>query len=363
MDLSLARAPDGAPLSDGIAHPAVAADRSTEESLALLFSGHSLNRQQMQRLIDDLVEGQLSEPLTAAMLVSLRLRGETEEEMIGAALSLRAATSTFPRPEYLFADTCGTGGDNSASINVSTAVAFVCAAAGLPVAKHGNRSFTSRCGSADVLEALGARLDIKPDRSRAMLDDLGFCFLFAPNYHPGLRHTGPARRAIKVRTLMNALGPCLNPARPSVQLLGVADASLLAKVASVLVALGVERALVVHGAGLDEIALHDTTPALRVVDGSIEPMTLSPLEADIPSFPASELRGGDADENARRLRAVLSGRGREADTYAVAINAGALLMTAGLAPNLAAGVARARVAMHSGAPGEILSAYVEASRA
>ncbi|MGE0597459.1 MAG: anthranilate phosphoribosyltransferase [Hyphomonadaceae bacterium] len=363
MDLALARAHDAATPDNDISNAGVTADRGTEECLALLFSGQQLNRQQMHGLIDDLVEGQLSEPLTAAMLVSLRLRGETEEEMIGAALSLRRAASSFPRPDYLFADTCGTGGDNSASINVSTAVAFVCASAGLPVAKHGNRSFTSRCGSADVLEAFGARLDIGPDRSRAILDEIGFCFLFAPAYHPGLRHAGPARRAIKVRTLMNALGPCLNPARPSVQLLGVAEPSLLRKVANVLVALGVERALVVHGAGLDEIALHDETQAIRIVDGAIEPITLSPRDAGIPCFPASALRGGDASENARRLQDVLSGRGRAADTHAVAINAGALLMTAGLTPDLAAGVARARAELESGAPGEILSAYVEASRA
>src|SRR3546814_9574888 len=190
------------------------------------------------------------------MLVALRLKGETTDELIGAARALRAFDAPLERPDYPFADTCGTGGDGSGAINVATAVAFVAAAAGLPVAKHGNRSVTSRCGSADVLEQLGAKLDVPAEVSRKALDETGVCFLFAPRYHPGLRHAGPVRRALKVRTIMNVLGPCVNPAEPGVQLLGVADPRLLEPVARTLAALGVERALVVHGAGLDEIALH-----------------------------------------------------------------------------------------------------------
>src|SRR5439155_4796138 len=182
--------------------------------------------------------------------------GETSEELIGAAAALRRAAQPFPSPDYLFADSCGTGGDFSGSINVSTAAGIVAAACGLPVVKHGNRSFTSQCGSADVLEALGAKLDVSAERSRAILDQTGFCFLLAPLYHPGIAHAGPVRRALKVRTIMNLLGPCLNPARPQVQLLGVPDPSLLRPIAETLDALGVERALVVHGSGLDEIALH-----------------------------------------------------------------------------------------------------------
>ena len=148
------------------------------------------------------------------MLIALKLKGETTDELIGAARALRAADAPFERPDYLFADSCGTGGDGSGTINLSTAVAFVAAAAGLPVAKHGNRSVTSRCGSADVLEHLGVKLDLPAATSRRALDEAGICFLYAPAYHPGLKHAGPVRRALKVRTIMNVLGPCVNPAEP-----------------------------------------------------------------------------------------------------------------------------------------------------
>src|SRR5205085_9772883 len=185
----------------------------------------------------------------------------------GAARARRAADRDFDRPYYLFADSRGTGGDGSGTINRSTAVAFVTAAAGLPVAKHGNRSVTSRCGSSDVLEHLGVKLDVSPEVSRRALDETGLCFLYSPAYHPGLKHAGPVRRALKVRTIMNILGPCVNPAEPGVQLLGVAEPRLLGPVAAVLDALGVQRALVVHGGGLDEIALHEATEAVRLTDG------------------------------------------------------------------------------------------------
>src|SRR5690349_7519935 len=214
------------------------------ESLNRLYSGLDLSRAEAETLFSALVAGELDEPTIAAMLIALRFTGEKSEALIGAARALRAADADFERPDYLFADSCGTGGDGSGSINVSTAVAFVSAAAGLPIAKHGNRSFSSRCGSADVLEQLGVKLDLTPSQSRQILDETGICFLFAPLYHPGLRHAGPVRRALKVRTIMNVLGPCLNPAEPPVQLLGVARPELLEPVAATLSALGVETALV-----------------------------------------------------------------------------------------------------------------------
>ena len=231
--------------------------------LARLCGGDSLTAGQSELLFQALVAGELGEAEIAALLIALKVKGETGDELIGAARALRAAALPFDRPDYLFADSCGTGGDGSRTINLSTAVAFVAAAAGLPIAKHGNRSVTSKCGSADVLEQLGVRLDVSPETSRRALDQAGICFLFAPQYHPGLRHAGPVRRALKVRTVMNMLGPCVNPARPAVQLLGVADPALLEPVATTLAGLGVERALVVHGAGLDEVALHGETEAIR----------------------------------------------------------------------------------------------------
>ena len=332
-----------------------------EAALARLYSGESLAESEAEALFAEIVAGRLPEPAIAAMLVALRLKGETAGELTGAARALRAADADFPRPDYLFADSCGTGGDGSASINVSTAVAFAAAAAGLPVAKHGNRSVTSRCGSADVLEQLGAKLDVSAEVSRKALDETGICFLFAPLYHPGLRHAGPVRRMLKVRTIMNMVGPCVNPAEPRVQLLGVADPALLAPVAKTLAALGVERALVVHGSGLDEIALHGETQAVRVRDGMLERETIRPEDAGLERRPVQVLRGGGPEENAERLKALLMGYGLAAETEVVALNTGALLLTAGLAPDLREGVAMALQALASGEAFRRLKLFIEAT--
>jgi anthranilate phosphoribosyltransferase len=298
----------------------------------------------------------------AAAFVALRVKGETSSELIGAADALRSAARAFPSPAYLFADSCGTGGDFSGSINVSTAAGLVASACGLPVVKHGNRSFTSRCGSADVVEALGARLDLTAMESREILDQAGFCFLLAPLYHPGVAHAGPVRRALKVRTIMNLLGPCLNPARPGVQLLGVADPMLLRPIAETLCALGVERALVVHGSGLDEVALHGFTQAISLECGRLEELEITPEQAGLDRMPLRRIRGGSPAENARRLAALLAGRGGEADTAIVGLNAGALLMTAGRAATLREGVDMAMDALRSGAANAVLTHFVEATR-
>jgi anthranilate phosphoribosyltransferase len=335
---------------------------SVEDCLVRLYSGESLNSAEAECLFGALVAGELSEPAIAAMLIALRFTGEGKETLIGAARALRRADKYFPRPDYLFADTCGTGGDGSGSINVSTAVAFVAAAAGLPIVKHGNRSFSSRCGSADVLERLGAKIDLSPERSREILDETGFCFLFAPAYHPGLAHAGPVRRALKVRTIMNVLGPCLNPAEPPVQLLGVARPELIEAVASTLAALGVETALVVHGSGLDEVALHGPTQAARLSHGRIERVTLTPEQGGFERLPVSAIEGGDAEENGARLAALLTGQGEAAERRIVALNAGALLMTAGLADSLKAGVEQAEAALAGGEAGRLMERFIEASR-
>ncbi|MEA3053304.1 MAG: anthranilate phosphoribosyltransferase [Sphingomonadales bacterium] len=335
---------------------------AAEAALGRLYCGESLAEAEAEALFGELVAGGLAEPAIAAMLIALRLKGETADELTGAARALRAADSDFPRPDYLFADSCGTGGDGSASINVSTAVAFAAAAAGLPVAKHGNRSVTSRCGSADVLEHLGAKIEASAEVSRRALDETGICFLFAPLYHPGLRHAGPVRRMLKVRTIMNMVGPCVNPAEPDVQLLGVADPALLRPVARTLAALGVARALVVHGSGLDEIALHGETQAVRVLDGAFEELMIRPEDAGFGRRPVQVLRGGGSEENAERLKALLMGYGLDAETEVVALNTGALLMTAGLAGDLREGAAMALDALRSGDACRRLLLFVEATR-
>ena len=342
--------------------PARAEESPAELTVARLLEGEGLNRDGARTLFQHIVEGRLPEPLMAAAFVALRLKGETAEELTGAALALRAAARSFPSPTSLFADSCGTGGDYSGSINVSTAAGLVAAACGLPVVKHGNRSFTSKCGSADVLEALGARLDLSPLESRDILDRTGFCFLLAPLYHPGIAHAGPVRRALKVRTIMNLLGPCLNPAGPRVQLLGVADPKMLRPIAQTLQALGVERALVVHGSGLDEIALHGFSQAVRVDGDELEELEITPELAGLRRRPLESIAGGSPPENAGLLLGLLEGSGREADRDVVALNSGALLATAGLAPTLRDGAQMALEAMHSGAALGVLNGFVEASR-
>ena len=344
------------------AAPAPAADSAAEDAIMRLLEGEDLDRDSSRELFARVVEGSLSEPLMAAAFVALRVKGETAEELIGAAEALRAAASPFPAPSSLFADSCGTGGDFSGSINVSTAAGIVAAACGLPVVKHGNRSFTSKCGSADVLEALGARLDLSPLESREILDQTGFCFLLAPKYHPGIAHAGPVRRALKVRTIMNLLGPCLNPAHPKVQLLGVADPKLLRPIAETLCALEVERAFVVHGSGLDEVALHGFTRAISLRNGKLKEMEITPEQAGFDRMPVHEIAGGAPDENAQRLRDVVSGIGGRADIAVVALNAGALLMAAGKVADLREGVGFAMEAMRSRRARHVLDSFVEASR-
>ncbi len=349
-------------LSRTASAPIAATPAAVEVTIARLLDRQELDRAEARALFTEIVEGRLAEPMMAAAFVALRFKGETSEELTGAALALQAAARPFPSPDYLFADSCGAGGDCSGSINVSTAAGIAAAACGLPVVKHGNRSFTSKCGSADVLEALGAKLDVSPPASRQILDETGFCFLLAPAYHPGIAHAGPVRRALRVRTVMNLLGPCLNPARPKVQLLGVPDPELLVPIAETLRSLGVERALVVHGSGLDEIAVHAFTQAVRLADGELETLEITPEQAGLKRYSRDAIAGGEPGENAGLLVDILGGRGSDAQRAVVAINAGALLETAGLASDLRDGVEQVFDAISSGRARQLLDDFVEASR-
>ena len=329
--------------------------------LPKLLSGEDLPIDDSEHLFERLVLGRLEPAEIAGMLIALRMKGETADEMIGAARALSAAAVPFDRPNYQFADCCGTGGDGSGLINVSTAAAFVVAAAGLPVAKHGNRSVSSRCGSADVLEALGAKIESPAEQARATLDETGFCFLFAPAYHPGMKHAAPVRRQLSVRTVMNLLGPCINPARPPVQLLGVADPKMLRRIAQTLEAVGVHEALVVHGSGLDEVALHGETRAIRLSKGELTEFEITPEDAGLERAPLKVVTGGDATENAERLRKLLDGEGAQAEQDIVILNAAALLFTAGKAETLEDAADVARDALLSGKSGQVLDRYIEAS--
>ena len=338
------------------------ADVPVPNPLPKLLSGEDLSSDESQHLFERLVLGRLEPAEIAAMLIALRMKGETADEMIGAARALSGAAQPFERPDYLYADCCGTGGDGSGLINVSTATAFVAAAAGLPIAKHGNRSVSSRCGSADVLEALGAKIELSPQAARAVLDETGFCFLFAPAYHPGMKHAALARRQLSVRTIMNLLGPCINPARPPVQLLGVADPRMLRRIAETLDAMGVEQALVVHGSGLDEVALHGETLAVRLSHGEISQFVIRPEDAGIERAPLNVVTGGDPAENAARLRNLLEGRGSTAESDITILNSAALLHTAGKARTLREAAELARDVLLSGAAARVLDRFIEASR-
>ena len=330
--------------------------------LPKLLTGEDLPIEDAEHLFERLVLGKLEPAEIAGMLIALRMKGETPEEMIGAAQALSAAALPFDRPDYLYADCCGTGGDGSGLINVSTATAFVAVACGLPIAKHGNRSVSSRCGSADVLEAVGARIDVPPEKARALLDETGFCFLFAPAYHPGMKHAALVRRQLEVRTIMNLLGPCINPARPPVQLLGVADPKMLRRIAQTLAAIGVQEALVVHGSGLDEVALHGETRAIRLSGGEMEELEITPEDAGLERAPLKVVTGGNVEENAGRLKAVLAGKASGPEEDIVVLNTAALLHTAGKAASLTDGAAMARDAVKSGRAFATLERYVEANR-
>jgi anthranilate phosphoribosyltransferase len=330
--------------------------------LPRLLGGEDLPSEDAEHLFERLVLGKLEPAEIAGMLIALRMKGETAGEMIGAARALSAAALPFDAPDYLYADCCGTGGDGSGLINVSTATAFVAAASGLPIAKHGNRSVSSRCGSADVLEGVGARIDLSPEKSRALLDETGFCFLFAPAYHPGMKHAALVRRQLSVRTVMNLLGPCINPARPPVQLLGVADPAKLRHIAETLAAMGVRQALVVHGSGLDEVALHGETRACRLSGDAIEELVITPEDAGLERAPLAVVTGGEVGENAARLRGLLTGHASRAEQDIVILNTAALLLTAGKAATLRDGAGIAREALGSGRAAHVLDRFVEASR-
>jgi anthranilate phosphoribosyltransferase len=318
------------------------------ELLETVCARRDLTRDQAREVFARIVRGELSEVEIAALAVALKTKGEQPEEIAGAAEALRAAAVPFPAPDLRYADTCGTGGDGAHTVNISTAAAFVAAEAGVPVAKHGNRSVSSRCGSADVLEACGVTLTPTPQVAARCLAEAGVCFLMAPQYHSGLRHAAPVRRALKTRTVFNLLGPLVNPATPVWQVMGVYAPEYCAPLARTLGLLGCESALVVHGSGLDELALHGPTTAALWREGALTELELTPEEAGLERHPIEALAGGEPEENASWLRELLGGGGSEAHHAAVALQVAALLWVSGGATDLQAGAAQAREAIAGG---------------
>ncbi len=328
-----------------------------------LASRRDLSSQETSEVLAEIMHGEVSEIQIAAFLIALRTKGETVDELAGLARTMRelAAHVSTERGELL--DTAGTGGGRR-TFNVSTTAALVAAGAGCAVAKHGNRSATSSSGSADLLEALGARIDLDPSGVAKCIEEAGFGFMFAPSHHQATRFVVPVRRELAVRTIFNLLGPLTNPAGATHQLIGVADASFLGTIAGALGRLGAHRALVVSGEeGLDEVSTSGATHVVEVNGEEISRYTLTPQDVGIeladPSDPL--LGGGSPLENAEVTRAVLAGeRGVRADL--VLINAGAAIYAAGAADSIAAGVEAAREAIASGSAAAALDRYVQASR-
>ncbi|MDR2528292.1 MAG: anthranilate phosphoribosyltransferase [Synergistaceae bacterium] len=333
----------------------------TEVVLSKLMSGEKLTREESSLLFEAVIAGKMSDVEIAALLVALKLRGETAEEIAGAAQALRRGARAFPKPSYAFADIVGTGGDGTNTINISTAVTFVAAEAGLRVAKHGNRSVSSRCGAADLLERFGVKLDMSPFRARRLLDELRVTFLFAPHYHSGVKHAMPVRKALATRTMFNVLGPLINPARPPIMLVGVYDVSLCGLVAETLRLLGCENALVVNGLGLDEIATHGTTNAAELSNGEILERRFTPTTFGVGEFPLSSIVGGSPEENEAAIRSVLGGQGSEAHAAAISVNASALLTLGGVTTNYKDGFALARSVLESGKALERLERFARLS--
>jgi anthranilate phosphoribosyltransferase len=333
-----------------------------KEALAMVVEGRDLTRFQARDVMHQIMLGDATSGQIGAFLVALRMKGEASEEIAGCADAMRAhAVPVHPRHNELI-DTAGTGGDGAATLNISTAAALVAAAGGARVAKHGNRAVSSASGSADVLEALGFNLELHPGAIAESIDRFGFGFLFAPAHHPAMRHAGPVRKELATRTVFNILGPLTNPTGAQGQVIGVYGPHLVGKVAEVLILLGVERALVVHGAGgIDELSPAGPTLVQEVMNAEVVERTVHPEEIGVRRCDPNELSGGSPQENADAIRAIFEGtRGAKRD--AVLLNAAAAFYIAGLAATLAEGYERAADAVDSGAAGERLGQLVAYSQ-
>ena len=333
-----------------------------KQTIETLIEGQDLSQETAQRAMEFIMTGEATPAQLAAFLTALRMKGETVDEITGFAKAMREAAVPV-NVDGPVIDTCGTGGDGSGSYNISTASAIVAAAAGVRVAKHGNRSASSKCGSADVLEALGVRIAVTPEQAQRCLEKVGIAFLFAQAFHPAMRHVAPVRSELGIRTVFNILGPLANPAKATRQVLGVADAELAPKMAGILQQLGVEKALVVHGAdGLDEISLSGPTLVYEVDGDEIKQYAVSPEELGLPTADRSALAGGDKETNAEILRALFRGEsGPKRD--ALLANAAAALYVGGKTTSLIEGVNAAAEVIDSGAVLRKLDEFVAFTQA
>jgi len=321
-----------------------------EQALAQLLDGRDLSRDESRRVMDAIMSGEATPAQIGAFLVALRLKGETADEIAGAAEAMRDHVIAVRPARDDLVDTAGTGGDGGRTFNISTAAALVAAAAGAGVAKHGNRSVSSQSGSADVLEELGFELELPAESIAGSIDELGFGFMFAPLHHPAMRHAAPVRRELATRTVFNVLGPLTNPAGARSQVVGVYSAELVPVIADVLVRLGAKRAFVVHGAGgIDELSPAGPNLVCEVVDGAVGRREIDPATLGMDRCRPEDLRGGTPAENAARIRAVFAGGGDAPARAAIALNAAGAIAAAGHADDLHDGLEAANETLDSGA--------------
>jgi anthranilate phosphoribosyltransferase len=320
-----------------------------QQALKEILAGRSLDRPATEELFGQLMDGQLSDAMKAGLLVALAMKGETAAEIAGAAAAMRRRVLHIPHGRTDLVDTCGTGGDGKGGFNVSTCAALVVASAGARVAKHGNRSVSSRSGCSDLLGALGLAVDLSPEDAARAIEEVGIAFLFAPRMHPAMKEVMPVRRELGMRTIFNLLGPVTNPAGARRQLVGVYAEPLVATIAEVLRELGTEHALVVHGDGYDEITTTGRTKVAEVRGGRIESYQLHPRDFGLAEVGPAQVAGGSPEQNAEAARRLLAGApGPLADL--VALNSGAAIYVAGLAPDIKTGVAMAQKLLEEGAP-------------
>jgi anthranilate phosphoribosyltransferase len=334
---------------------------TVQQAIAKLIERQNLTRAEAAALMEATISGQATPAQTAGWLVALRMKGETAEEIAGCAETMRRhAVAVHPQRKAELIDTCGTGADKVKTFNVSTAVAFVAAAAGVPVAKHGNRAVTSKCGSADVLEALGCRLDLPPEKVAQAIDDIGIGFLFARAHHPAMKYAAPVRQELGVRTVFNILGPLTNPAGAPRQLLGVFDAGLTRLIAEVLRELGTERAMVVHGEpGLDELSTLGETIIVHVQNGQIREERIAPEQFGLRRASPEEVSAPDSPQScAEMIRRLFSGEKGAAHDLLL-LNAGAALVVGGAAQTIAEGIQVAGEIIDSGKAMHVLESYIQ----
>ncbi len=333
-----------------------------KEALSKIVSGSNLTMAEAREVMTEIMRGEATQAQIGSFLTALRMKGETADEIAGCAQAMRESAIAVKPKRNQLVDTCGTGGDGSGTFNISTTVAFVAAGAGLAVAKHGNRSVSSRCGSADLLQALGVNLELSPEQVARCIDEVGIGFLFAPKLHPAMKHALAPRQEIGLRTIFNILGPLSNPAQAKRQLLGVYDSDLTELLAEVLRALGAEHAFVVHGAdGLDELSVTGANKVSHLYHNHIETYYLNPEELGLPQAKLSDLAGGTREDNAETTRALLEGkRGPKRDI--VLLNTAAVLIAGGKASSFSEGLAQAAEAIDNGSARRKLEQLVEFSR-